>query len=115
MTALLKGKEDLVPIAENIGKNFGKAFQFADDLKDVLLSSEQTGKTSGKDARECKFTSVSVYGVEKVKTEIRSLIGKTVDDLKKIRGTEFLAYLVESIDDFVDAKSIKTAASGIKI
>ena len=115
MSALLKGEEDLVPIAENIGNNFGKAFQFADDLKDVLLSSEQTGKTSGKDAHECKFTSVSVYGVEKVKTEIRSLIAKTVDDLKKIQGTEFLVYLVESIDDFVEAKGLKPEASGIKI
>ena len=115
MTALLKGEEDLVPIAENIGNNFGKAFQFADDLKDVLLSSEQTGKTSGKDARECKFTSVSVYGAEKVKTEIRALIAKTVDDLKKIHGTEFLVYLVESIDDFVKAKGLKPEASDIKI
>lgn len=115
MTALLKGEEELVPVAENIGNNFGKAFQFADDLKDVLLSSEQTGKTSGKDARECKFTSVSVYGVEKVKTEIRSLTVKTVEDLKKIQGTEFLVYLVESIDDFVEAKGLKPEASGIKI
>ena len=115
MTALLKGEKEFVHVAENIGNNFGKAFQFADDLKDVLLSSEQTGKTSGKDARERKFTSVSVYGVAKVKTEIRALIGKTVEELKKLPGTEFLVCLVESIDEFVDAKGLNTESSGIKI
>lgn len=111
MTALLKGEDELMPIAESIGNNFGRAFQFADDLKDVLLSSEQTGKTSGKDARERKFTSVSVYGVEKVTDEMRLLIAKTVEDLKKIQGTEFLIRLIESIDDFVGATGLKNGLS----
>lgn len=111
MTALLKGEDKLIPIAESIGNNFGRAFQFADDLKDVLLSSEQTGKTSGKDVRERKFTSVSVYGVEKVTDEMRLLIAKTVEDLKKIQGTEFLIRLVESIDDFVGATGLKNGLS----
>ena len=51
----------------------------------------------------------------KVKTEIRALIGKTVEELKKLPGTEFLVCLVESIDEFVDAKGLNTESSGIKI
>ncbi len=115
MTALLKGEEELIPLAENIGNNFGKAFQFADDLKDILLSSDKTGKTSGKDERERKFTSVSVYGAEKVKREIRSLIGMVVEELKKLSGTEFLICLVESIDDFVVTKGSNDGISETKL
>ncbi len=98
MPALLKGEASLLPIAEEIGKNFGRAFQFADDLKDVLLSSDQTGKTSGKDERENKFTSVSVYGVENVKKIIAELTEKVICGLKKLSSSEFLVYLANTVN-----------------
>ena len=47
------------------GEHIGLAFQIVDDLLDVEQSSEQLGKTAGKDAQQHKITFPSVYGVER--------------------------------------------------
>src|SRR5262249_22484636 len=44
------------------GRDLGAAFQIADDLLDVEGSSEQIGKTSGKDVAAGKATMVAVLG-----------------------------------------------------
>jgi geranylgeranyl diphosphate synthase type II len=46
------------------GEHIGLAFQIVDDLLDVEQSSEQLGKTAGKDAQQHKITFPSVYGLE---------------------------------------------------
>jgi geranylgeranyl diphosphate synthase type II len=46
------------------GEHIGLAFQIVDDLLDVEQSSEQLGKTAGKDAAQHKITFPAVYGVE---------------------------------------------------
>ena len=95
--AILKGDKSIIPIAEEIGAEFGQAFQFADDLKDVLLSSSETGKTSGKDLKEEKLTSVSVYGVEETKIRIVNLIDDVKLLSKKCNKTEFLDKIFETV------------------
>ncbi len=47
------------------GEHAGLAFQIVDDLLDVEQSSEQLGKTAGKDAAQHKITFPAVYGVER--------------------------------------------------
>ena len=47
------------------GLKIGLCFQIADDILDVTQTSEQLGKTAGKDARELKCTYPSVVGVKK--------------------------------------------------
>jgi geranylgeranyl diphosphate synthase, type II len=47
------------------GLKVGLGFQIADDILDVCASSEQLGKTSGKDARQGKTTYPAVVGLEK--------------------------------------------------
>lgn len=96
--AILKGDNAIVKTAEEIGGYFGKAFQFADDLKDVDLTSEETGKTSGKDEREGKFTSVFFYGKDNVKTEIKKLTDKCVDLLDNFDCPDFLKHIVNSVN-----------------
>lgn len=95
--AILKGDKAIVPIAEEIGAEFGQAFQFADDLKDVLMSSSETGKTSGKDIKEEKLTSVSVYGIEETKKKIANLIDNVKSLSEKFDKTEFLQKIFETV------------------
>jgi len=49
------------------GLKIGLGFQIADDILDVCASSEQLGKTSGKDAKQGKATYPAVVGLEKSK------------------------------------------------
>jgi geranylgeranyl diphosphate synthase type II len=49
------------------GEHIGLAFQIVDDILDVEQSSEQLGKTAGKDAQQKKITFPAVYGLPKSK------------------------------------------------
>ncbi len=46
------------------GEAIGLAFQIVDDILDIEQSSEQLGKTAGKDAAQHKITFPAVYGLE---------------------------------------------------
>ena len=45
------------------GEHIGLAFQIVDDILDVTQTSEQLGKTAGKDAEQHKITFPAVYGL----------------------------------------------------
>jgi geranylgeranyl diphosphate synthase type II len=47
------------------GEHVGLAFQIVDDILDVEQSSEELGKTAGKDAEQGKITFPAVYGLER--------------------------------------------------
>ncbi len=55
------------------GKAAGLAFQITDDLLDVLSTSEQLGKTAGKDACVQKATYVSIHGIETSRKKAQQL------------------------------------------
>jgi geranylgeranyl diphosphate synthase, type II len=48
----------------DFGRSIGLAFQIADDVLDVTQSSEQLGKTAGKDTASEKATYPALFGIE---------------------------------------------------
>jgi geranylgeranyl diphosphate synthase, type II len=65
-------EEELVQLTL-FGEKAGLAFQVADDLLDATASSEELGKTAGKDAREQKATYTTLYGVETTRRMVDEL------------------------------------------
>ncbi|HTR16542.1 MAG TPA: farnesyl diphosphate synthase [Acetobacteraceae bacterium] len=55
------------------GRDLGAAFQIADDILDAVGTTEETGKTAGKDEAAGKATVVSLLGVERATAHARML------------------------------------------
>lgn len=70
-------KDELKSLSE-YGLKIGLGFQIADDILDVCASSEQLGKTAGKDARADKCTYPAVVGIEKSKQLAKKLADEAV-------------------------------------
>ncbi len=56
------------------GEKAGLAFQIVDDILDMTQSSEELGKTAGKDAASVKATWPAVYGIERSRADADQLI-----------------------------------------
>jgi geranylgeranyl diphosphate synthase, type II len=58
----------------DFGRSIGLAFQIADDVLDVTQSSEQLGKTAGKDAASEKATYPALFGIEESLSKADALV-----------------------------------------
>ena len=63
------------------GKSIGLAFQIVDDILDVTQTSEQLGKTAGKDTAAEKATYPSLFGVEQSERKADELVSKAFAEL----------------------------------
>jgi len=66
--------EDIIARLRSFGENAGLAFQIVDDILDMTQSSEELGKTAGKDAASVKATWPAVYGIEQSRHDAAELI-----------------------------------------
>jgi len=57
-------------------RNVGLAFQIADDILDETATTQQLGKTAGKDKSSKKLTFPAVYGLEESRTEAGRLVAE---------------------------------------
>ena len=64
------------------GLKIGLGFQIADDILDVSASSEQLGKTAGKDAKAAKCTYPAVVGIERSRQLAKNLADEAVTALE---------------------------------
>lgn len=70
----------------DFGYNVGLAFQIIDDILDITQTSEQLGKTAGKDTAAEKATYPSIVGMERSRAIARQLTQRAFGALKVFRG-----------------------------
>jgi len=80
------------------GRDLGAAFQIADDLLDAVGTTEETGKTAGKDAAAGKATLVAALGVERARAQAEALAVQASAQLESF-GSK--ADLLRALADYV--------------
>ena len=65
---------DAIAQLRTFGEKAGLAFQIVDDILDMTQSSEELGKTAGKDTASVKATWPAVYGLEQSRRDAEQLI-----------------------------------------
>ena len=82
--AILAGaKPEDVTQCEIFAEKIGLAFQIADDILDVTATSEELGKTAGKDEETNKTTYIKLWGLEKSKQEAARIVEEAKAALKQ--------------------------------
>lgn len=66
--------EDTINRLRTFGEKAGLAFQIVDDVLDMTQSSEELGKTAGKDTASVKATWPAVYGIDQSRKDAAELI-----------------------------------------
>src|SRR5450755_208505 len=94
------GDASQVQSLRDFGMNIGLAFQIVDDVLDVTQTSEQLGKTAGKDTATDKATYPSLFGIEASIKKADELVKKANDALDRFGDNasdlrEIAAFLVE--------------------
>src|SRR5258707_7031379 len=75
------GKDDAVLHLRTFGQSIGLAFQIVDDVLDVTQTSEQLGKTAGKDTAAAKVTYPALFGLEESKRKAEALVHSALAEL----------------------------------
>lgn len=84
------------------GERIGLAFQVADDILDVTSTSEQLGKTPGKDQAALKATYPAIHGLARSKQHMRELVDEAIECLS---GLNVQTRMLEEIARFIIARS----------
>jgi len=74
-------------VLSEYGRHIGLAFQIVDDILDVVSSSEELGKTAGKDAAQAKATFPALFGL----------------DESRLQAQQHLAAALAAIEQFGEA------------
>ncbi|PYX29584.1 MAG: hypothetical protein DMG80_14205, partial [Acidobacteria bacterium] len=69
----------------SFGRSVGLAFQIVDDVLDVTQTSEQLGKTAGKDTAAEKTTYPALFGIDESLQKADALVDQACDELARSR------------------------------
>jgi geranylgeranyl diphosphate synthase, type II len=101
--ALAAGADaDQLQALTSYGRKTGLVFQIVDDILDITSSSEQLGKTAGKDEKVKKATYPALHGIEASREKARELMLSAIGDIE-ILGTP--AEPLRSLARFIFARS----------
>jgi geranylgeranyl diphosphate synthase type II len=90
--------EDEIDKLRAYGQRIGLAFQIADDILDVTATSEQLGKTPGKDQAANKATYPAIHGIAASEARARKLVAEAVEIVSSLgRETNVLGELAKFI------------------
>ena len=94
------GTDDQIKRLRCFGQQIGLAFQIIDDVLDVTQTSEQLGKTAGKDTAAEKVTYPSLFGIEESLKKADKLVADAFAQLEPFGARaetlkEVARYLVE--------------------
>ncbi|HXW90471.1 MAG TPA: farnesyl diphosphate synthase [Terriglobales bacterium] len=93
-----EASEDAVKRLRCYGQAIGLAFQIVDDVLDVTQSSEQLGKTAGKDTAAEKATYPALFGIDESLKKADILVQKALSSLEAF-GTQ--AEILKSLTRFL--------------
>ena len=84
----------------SFGQSVGLAFQIVDDVLDVTQTSEQLGKTAGKDTAAEKTTYPALFGIDESLQKADALVDQACDELNEFGSAastlkELARFLVE--------------------
>ena len=94
--------EEQIDKLRGYGQRIGLAFQIADDILDVTSTSEQLGKTPGKDQAANKATYPSIHGIAASQTRAGELVDEAVEIVSSL-GLK--TQVLEEIARFIIARS----------
>ncbi len=83
---LANGSEAQLGALKRYGEAAGLAFQIVDDLLDQERTSEELGKTAGKDLAQGKLTYPGLLGVAEARKRVDALLQNAVENAGMIRG-----------------------------
>ena len=92
-----------VEACENFALNIGLAFQVADDILDVTQSTEELGKTAGKDEDTDKTTYPKLLGLEGAREEAERLVTEAKKSLERFGDKAIPLYALA--DFIIDRKN----------
>ncbi|NJN31693.1 MAG: polyprenyl synthetase family protein [Synechococcales cyanobacterium RM1_1_8] len=83
-------------------QNIGLAFQIVDDILDITATSEELGKSAGKDLKAQKLTYPSLWGLEKSRLEAQNLVESAKAE---VAGWGEQALALMAIADYITART----------
>jgi len=87
------GSDSAVEKLRTFGQSIGLAFQIVDDVLDVTQTSEQLGKTAGKDTAAEKATYPSLFGIRESLEKADALVDVAINSLAELKNADTLKEL----------------------
>jgi geranylgeranyl diphosphate synthase type II len=90
--------EHELQLLTSYGESIGLAFQIVDDLLDLTATSDQLGKTAGKDLKVGKATYPGLYGLDESRKKAEQLVQEAIGNISQLdRNTKTLQEIARFI------------------